>query len=108
MTETHVISALRAKRAEILGEILAIQTRALKLRDDLASIDRAIRVFDPTIHVGQIRPVRKRKAARQFRHGECSRTILDMLRRAPSPMTAPEIAEKLTVECRLMYERQPQ
>ena len=48
MAETHVISALREKRAELSGELIAAEKRIIQLRADLESLDGALRVFDPT------------------------------------------------------------
>jgi hypothetical protein len=47
MAEPHVISALRAKRAELSGDLIAAQKRLEKIRDDLDAVDRTLRVFDP-------------------------------------------------------------
>jgi hypothetical protein len=48
MADPHVISALRAKRAELSGELIAAEKRILQLREDISSLDRTMRVFDPT------------------------------------------------------------
>src|ERR1700724_3890733 len=61
MADPHVISALREKRAELSGELIAAEKRILQLRDDIASLDRTIRVFDPTSEPHKIRPILRRK-----------------------------------------------
>ena len=66
MAEPHVISALRAKRAELSGDLIAAQKRLEKIRDDLDTVDRTLRVFDPRQHTEKIRPVIKRKGDRLF------------------------------------------
>src|SRR4051794_31422721 len=48
MADPHVISALRSKRAELSGELIAAEARIVQLRADINSLDGAIRVFDPT------------------------------------------------------------
>jgi hypothetical protein len=83
LAEPHVISALRAKRAELSGDLIAAQKRLEKLRDDLDAVDRTLRVFDPRQHPEKIRPVVKRKGDRMFGYGECTRAILNALRDAP-------------------------
>jgi hypothetical protein len=95
MADPHVISALRAKRAELSGELIAAEKRILQLRDDIASLERAIRVFDPTAEPLAIRPILRRKKPTLIPRGQCSRAVLDMLRHADSPMTAREIAAQL-------------
>jgi hypothetical protein len=63
MADPHVISALREKRAELSGELIAAEKRILQLRDD---IDRTIRVFDPTSEPHKIRPILRRKKPPSF------------------------------------------
>jgi hypothetical protein len=92
MADPHVISALREKRAELSGELIAAEKRILQLRTDIDSLDGAIRVFDPTSEPHKIRPILRRKKSAFIPRGQCSRAILDMLRRADSPMTAREIS----------------
>jgi hypothetical protein len=95
MADPHVISALRAKRGELSGELIAAEKRILQLRDDISSLDRTIRVFDPTAEPHTIRPILRRKKPTLIPRGQCSRAILDMLRQADDPMTAREIATQL-------------
>ena len=73
MAEPHVISALRAKRAELSGDLIAAQKRLEKIRDDLDAVDRTLRVFDPRQHPEKIRPVVKRKSDKLFADGACTR-----------------------------------
>jgi hypothetical protein len=51
-------------------------------------------------HVSVI-PVVKRRGPKLFRHGECTRAVLGMLRNAAVPMTAHEIGDRLVVDYRL-------
>ena len=95
MADPHVISALRARRAELSGELIAAEKRILQLREDIAGLDRTIRVFDPTAEPHTIRPILRRKKPTLIPRGQCSRAVLDMLRHADSPMTAREIAAQL-------------
>jgi hypothetical protein len=44
MAETHVISALRAKRAEVSGYIHDLEKKVKRIRANLAHIDATIRV----------------------------------------------------------------
>ena len=61
MTDPHVISALREKRAELSGELIAAEKRIVQLRADIGSLDGAIHVFDPTAEPDKIRPILRRK-----------------------------------------------
>ena len=95
MADPHVISALRKKRAELSGELIAAEKRILQLRDDITSLDRTIRVFDPTAEPHTIRPILRRKKPTIIPRGQCSRAILDVLRHADIVMTARDIAAQL-------------
>jgi hypothetical protein len=95
MADLHVISALRAKRAELSGELIAAEKRILQLRDDITALDRTIRVFDPTAEPHTIRPIFRRKKPTLIPRGQCSRAVLGILRHAECPMTAREIAGQL-------------
>src|SRR5260221_7199435 len=101
MAESHVISALRSKRAELSGEMIAAEKRILELRANIDSLDGAIRVFDPTAEPHTIRPILRRKKPTLIPRGQCSRAILDMLRHADSAMTAREIATQLAARYQL-------
>jgi hypothetical protein len=101
MSETHVVSVLCAKRAELAGELIQIQKRLIQIRADLDSLDGAIRVFDPSLVPSAIRPRIKRKPHATFRHREFSRTVLAILRRAGSPMTVREIVTQLATDYRM-------
>jgi hypothetical protein len=95
MADPHVISALKDKRAELSGELIAAEKRILQLRDDISSLDRTIRVFDPTAEPHTIRPILRRKKPMLIPRGQCSRAVLDILRHAERPMTAREITGQL-------------
>jgi hypothetical protein len=95
MADPHVISALREKRAELSGELIAAERRIVQLRADIGSLDGAIRIFDPTLEPDKIRPILRRKKPAFIPRGQCSRAVLDMLRVADAPMTAREIAARL-------------
>jgi hypothetical protein len=101
MADPHVISALRQKRAELSGELIAAEKRILQLCDDIASLDRTIRVFDPTAEPHAIRPILRRKKPALIPRGQCSRAVVDMLRHADRPMTAREIATQLAARYQL-------
>ena len=95
MADPHIISALREKRAELSGELITAEKRIVELGADIDSLDRTIRVFDPTSEPHTIRPILRRKKPALIPRGQCSRAILDMLRLAEVPMTAREIAAQL-------------
>jgi hypothetical protein len=62
MTEKHVVSALRAKRAEISGHIHDLEKRIARQRTNLANLDATIKLFSPGTNPDSIpakRPYRR-------------------------------------------------
>ena len=104
MADPHIISTLRQKRSEISGEIADMERRLVGLREDLASVDRTLRIFDPTVVPATIKPRLKRKHPPRFRSGEMTRSLLATLRQAGEPMTVREIAVQVGRELGLDME----
>jgi hypothetical protein len=92
MSETHVIPALRAKRAEISGHIHDLDKRIARMRANLANIDAAIRLLSPGADPDTIPPKRTYRRTKYFARNELARMALDVLRKAPAPLAAKEIA----------------
>ena len=92
MTEKHVVSALRAKRAEISGHIHDLEKRIARQRANLANLDATIKLFSPGTNPDAILPKRAYRRTRYFAHNELSRLTQDALRTASGPLTAAEIA----------------
>ena len=91
MAESHVISGLKAKRAEIAGLLAEYDERRAALRDGLAVIDAALRLFAYEGDPAEIKAKRKRRW--MFRRGELQRAVMNALRAADGPLTNAEIAE---------------
>jgi hypothetical protein len=92
MVEPHVISALRAKRAEISGHIHDLEKRVARQRANLANLDATIKLFSPGTNPDSIPPKRTYRRTRYFAHNELSRLTQDALRTATGPLTSAEIA----------------
>ena len=80
MSETHVVSALRAKRAEVSGYIRELENKIKRQRANLVHIDATVRVFAPGLNPDSIAPKRRYQRSRYFAKGEISRAVLDALR----------------------------
>jgi hypothetical protein len=94
MPETHVISALRAKRAEVSGYIHDMGNKVKRMRANIAHVDATIRVFAPDLNRNSVPPKRRCRRSRYFAKGELSRRCLDMLRAANGlPIATGEIAK---------------
>jgi hypothetical protein len=95
MAETHVIGALRNKRAELAGVLRQLEQQLVQQRANLAHVDATMRLFDPDIRPKDIRPKQPRERNAWFRQGECLRLIYDELREATQPVTTRELAERI-------------
>src|ERR1700710_989092 len=94
-TATHVIGALRNKRAELAGMLRQLEQQLVQQRANLAHVDATMRLFDPDIRPKDIRPKQPRERNAWFRQGECLRLIYDELREATQPVTTRELAERI-------------
>jgi hypothetical protein len=89
MAETHVLSALRLKRAEISGYIHDLEKKIARQRANLASVDATIRIFAPGENPDAIPPKRSyKRRTTYFAHNELPRLALDTLRLASTPLGA--------------------
>ena len=93
MAEPHVVTALRAKRAEIRGHVHDLERKLARHRASLAAIDATIRLYAPELNPESIPPKRTYRRTRYFAKGELSRRVTDMLRQASGkPMTTAAIS----------------
>jgi hypothetical protein len=92
MAESHVISALRLKRAEISGYIHDLEKRIARQRGNLANLDATIRLFSPGTNPDAIPAKRPYRRTRYFARNELSRLVMDALRLATGPLAATDIA----------------
>ena len=97
MAESHVVSALVAKRSEVAGLIADLERKTAQHRADLVHVDAVLRLYAPNLEPDCIpsRAVRRRNG--WFKSGELVRMVLDTLRVAPAPMPAREIAAAVMV-----------
>jgi hypothetical protein len=97
MAETHVISALTRKRAEVSGEIKHYEKLLKKSKENLASIDQTIHIFDESYDLRTIRAKRV-SSERYFKNGEAKVVILDTLRVASEPMNTTNVSKMIASE----------
>ncbi len=91
MTDSHCVFGLVAKRAELAGELEELDRRARQLRADIVHLDAAMAIVDPARCAAADVP-RLRAQPRPAWLANLGRLILDVLRGAPEPMTARQIA----------------
>jgi len=94
MAETHVLSALTKKSAEVSGEIKHYENLLKKSKLALQSLDQTIHLFDESYDLRTIKSKRVHKK-RYFKTAEAKVLILDMLRTAPEPMSTNDISKKM-------------
>ncbi len=95
MAESHVISGLVSKRAELSGLFQQHQAELKKIAIDLAHIDAAIKLFDPDYDLNAIKAKDTKQLNPWFDHGEASRLILDVLRSASSALSTRQLGEAM-------------
>jgi len=99
MPETHVVTALRAKRAEISGHVHDLERNLARHRASLAAIDATIRLFAPELNPDSIPPKRTYRRTRYFAKSELSHRVVDVLRQtAGKPMTKAAITSAIVAE----------
>jgi hypothetical protein len=80
MSETHVISALRAKRLEIAAHVHDTEKKLAKLRASLANLDAAMNLLTPG-HPDAVPPRRGYRRTKYFARNELPRLALDAFAR---------------------------
>lgn len=94
---TNVVSHLIAKRAEMAGEIEALQMRVRAMLIDLDALDSTIRVFQPDIDLEEVRPKALPPRHAGYR-GEVARAVMNILRTEKRPMAVRDIALRVMAE----------
>ena len=87
MAEPHVVAALKDKRAELSGSIADLEKRIGQHRADLLHVDAVLRLFAPEFEPATILPKAVRRPNSWFKPGELARLVLDVLRKAPAPLS---------------------
>lgn len=96
MAESHVVSGLVSKRAELDGILQFHRNEIQRLSGDIAHLDAAIKLFEPDYDLRTIKTTVRRQGNPFFEHGETTTMILDALRVSGStPMSTREIGEAL-------------
>ena len=98
MAETHVVTALIDKRAELAGQITRFEQQLGQFRADLTHVDATIRLFAPDLEPDTIPAKVIRRSDGWFESGEVKRGVLDTLRRSGRPMRAPDVVRAVMVE----------
>ena len=97
MTETHVVTGLMTKRAELAGKLEHHHALVRQLMIELDAIDQALLIFKPDIELDDIKPkpMPPRHAAYK---GEVARIVLGTLRDAKRPCSTQELTMHVMAE----------
>ncbi|GAB1392895.1 hypothetical protein MASR1M60_10580 [Rhodocyclaceae bacterium] len=98
MAESHVVTGLVAKRAELTGLVTHHRQEIARIETNLQNINAAIKIFAPEYDLRGIRQKQYRTYSRLFKKGECYRLSLDTLREAGGKATTAAIAAKIVTE----------
>lgn len=96
MADLHVVTALRAKRAELAGQIDALQDQLREAMIAVDHVDCTLRMFVPEIDLDEIKPKPLPPRHHAFK-GQVTRAILAMLR-SEGAMDARAITIRLMAE----------
>lgn len=82
-----VISGLTRRRRELAGDILELLAKVDVLANDLDTLDRALRLFDPDIQLDQIPALQSRPKPDWAIRGEVARIVFAILKEASAPLS---------------------
>ncbi len=103
MADTHVISALVKKRAELRGDIIHYKQLIATLDKDLQTIDATIKIFDVDYDISSIKPVIKSRN-RFFNNGEAKILVLEVLKSSEVPISTDKISDIIATNKNLSFE----
>jgi hypothetical protein len=92
MEDSSVVTGLAKRRAILSGEIAHVQAKLKQMLLDLNTLDAAIRIFDEAFPIESLKPKAVRPDVEWKTRGELIRLIFTILRDAPGPITARDIA----------------
>ena len=103
MADTHVISALVKKRAELRGDIIHYKQLIATLDKDLQTIDATIKIFEPNYKFGSEKIVNKHRN-RFFNNGEAKVLVLEVLKNSDIPLSTDKISDIIATNKNLSFE----
>ena len=95
MAESHLISVLTKKRAELLGQIESHQKEIQRISETLLHVDHTIKLFSPEFDLRSVKSKRTNQRNPYFGRVELQALVLTCLREAQSPMNYKEIVVQI-------------
>ena len=93
MSNSFTISGLVAKRSELSGDVHYHADKIRQTKKEIATIDAAIKLFDPDYNIRLIPSKRRAEKNKFFRNGECSRLLMDIIRDSGTPISTQDVVE---------------
>jgi hypothetical protein len=90
-----LIMGLKRKYAELAGALIEAEKVVRTRKAEMETVRDTLRMFGAEHTVATLRPRAPSKSNRYFENNECSRAVLDVLRRAQTPLTVRQIAEQV-------------
>jgi hypothetical protein len=94
------IQTLERLHSELGGKILENKQEHANLAEQMRHVEAVIKMLDPGYSLRAI-SVKRRKPNPWFKRGTVYRRAVDVLRTAPEPLTAREIAERVLVAAKV-------
>jgi hypothetical protein len=91
----QALHTLGQLHGELAGKLSANQREAKRLRTSMLQVEAVMKMLDPAVNIRLIAPKRRNTGNPWFKRGTLYRSVVDVLRRATSPMTAREISDAL-------------
>ena len=95
MAESHVISGLVAKRADLSGLVAHHRQEVARLQADLQHLDATIKLFEPDFNLKSIKSKQVQQRSQYFERGEGQRLVLEALRLIGQPALLSVIAQQV-------------
>jgi hypothetical protein len=94
-SNTHAVSAIRNRLAEVSGELIAIEKRWRSLREAHHALSQTLRMFDPDADRHPVKPKRPYRRIWPRDLGKLGRVVVDILRASERPMTIADVVGAL-------------
>ena len=95
MAESHIVSGLTKKRAELLGQIEAHQKEIQRISEMLLHVYHTIKLFSPEFDLRSVKSKRTNQRNPYFGRGELQSLVLTCLREAKEPMNYKDLMMKV-------------
>ena len=95
MAETHVMSALVSKRGELAGQIDYHQNEIKQIKSSMATMDAAIKVFDPDYDLSKIKKRKTNSKNHFFEPREGNTLLMDIFRETARPISTGDLLDEV-------------